>query len=100
MPFITEYLPRKVGWYILLVSIFINGIANSFAQGSLFGFASIFPSKYMGIMIIGQGLSGLILNVIKIILLVILPPDEHKGDKDENSFYDSIIFLSVAGVIL
>lgn len=100
MPFITEYIGGATGWWILMVSIVVNGAANSFVQGGLFGYASPFPSKYMGSMIIGQGLSGCILNVIKMITLVVLPPDNSKGTDDVNSYYDSILFLSVAGVIL
>ena len=100
MPFITEYIGGRSGWWILMISIVINGAANSFVQGGLFGYASIFPSKYMGSMMIGQGLSGFILNFIKILTLIILPPDNSKGKDDVNSYYDSILFLSVAGVIL
>jgi hypothetical protein len=45
MPFITQYMDPDIAWWILLVSIAINGIANSFVQGGLFGFASVFPSS-------------------------------------------------------
>lgn len=47
MPFIAEFLPTTLSWYILLCTIFINGLANSFVQGGLFGFASMFPKKYI-----------------------------------------------------
>lgn len=100
MPFITEYFPRETAWGILLFSIVINGIANAFVQGGLFGFASIFPPKYMSAMMVGQGVSGLLLNIIKIILLVALPPDESLGDEDMNSYYDSLIFITFGMVIL
>ena len=100
MPLITEYIGGRTGWYILMVNIIINGAANAFVQGGLFGYASIFPSKYMGSMMIGQGLSGFILNSVKILMLAVFPPDNSKGKDDINSYYDSIVFLSVAAIIL
>jgi hypothetical protein len=100
MPFITQYMDPDVAWWILLVSIAVNGIANSFVQGGLFGFASVFPSSCMGVMMIGQGINGLILNIIKMILLASLPPDEEKGPDDKNSYFDSVIYLTVAICIL
>ena len=67
MPFITEYLPKTVAWYTLLLSILTNGLANSFVQGGLFGFASIFPKKYIAIMMTSQALSAVVLNFVKIL---------------------------------
>jgi hypothetical protein len=43
MPFITEYLPKSLAWWSLILIIATNGLASSFVQGGLFGFASIFP---------------------------------------------------------
>lgn len=100
MPLITEYLPQKLAWILLLLAVMINGIGNSFVQGGMFGFASTFPPKYMIAMMTGQGINGLILNSVKMLLLAILPPDEDKGAEDQNSFYDSLIFLGVFSVIL
>ena len=42
--FITEHLKIDLVWYILLLSIAINAIANSFLQTGLTGFVSIFLS--------------------------------------------------------
>lgn len=99
MPFIPQYLPTTSAWYILLVSIFLNGLSNSFVQGGLFGFASIFPPKYIGIMMTTQALSAVIINFVKIFCILILPPDNDKGKDDMNIYYNSIIY-TVVGVII
>ena len=100
MPFITEYLPKTTAWYLLLWNIFINGLANSFVQGGLFGFVSIFPPKYIAIMMTSQAFSAVLLNFAKIIWIVAVPPDNTKGAEDMNIFYDSLIYLTVGFVIL
>ena len=83
-----------------MVSIFLNGLSNSFVQGGLFGFASIFPSKYLGIMMTAQALSSVILNFVKIFCIIILPPDNDKGKNDMNTYYNSIIYTIVGVVIV
>ena len=99
MPFITQYLPLTSGWWLLLVSIFLNGLANSFVQGGLFGFASIFPKKFMAMMMISQAISGVLITLIKMILLVALPPGESE-EKKNNLYYNSVIYIIVGGIVL
>lgn len=99
MPLITEYLPKSTAWWLLLSTVAINGLANAFVQGGMFGFASIFPPQYLSIMMVGQGVNGMLLNSVKMLLLVVLPPDEN-DPQDVNSYVDSLIFLGVFGVIL
>ena len=100
MPFITEYFEKDVAWYLLLCSIFLNGLGNSFVQGGLFGFASIFPPKYIAIMMTSQAISAVILNFTKIFCIIVLPPDDKKGADDMNIFYNSLIYISVGTLIL
>jgi hypothetical protein len=100
MPLVTECLNRTIAWYTMLFFVAVNGAGNSFVQGGMVGFASIFPPKYLGALMVGQGVNGMLLNSIKMALLGIIPPHEELGDKDMNSFYDSLIFLSIFGLIL
>ena len=99
MPLVTEYFQTDLAWYFLLLTVMVNGVGNSFVQGGMSGFSSIFPQKYISALLIGQGVNGMLLNSIKMILLGIIPPNESLGDKDMNSFYDSLIFLSVFGIL-
>jgi hypothetical protein len=94
MPIITEYLSQTIAWWMLLFSIFLNGLANSFVQGSLFGYSSIFPKKYTAVMMTSQAISAIILNVAKIMCLAILPESNVKA---RNAMY---IYISIGTVIL
>jgi len=100
MPIVTEYLPGNTSWYIMLLFVAINGAGNSFVQGGMFGFASMFPPKYMSALMVGQGVNGMLLNSVKMMLLSVYPSNESLKDKDMNSFYNSLIFLTVFGLIL
>lgn len=100
MPLASEFLPKETGWYVLMVLIAINGFGNSIEQAGLFGLASMFPKKYMVSMMVGQSINGVMLNSVKVLLLVLLPPKDDLKDKDMNVFYDSIIFLCVFSIII
>lgn len=79
--------------------MFFNGLAHSFVQGCLFGFASMFPTKYMIIMLMSQSIAGIVINFLKIFCVLILPPDNSKGAEDMNVFYNSIICVGF-GILL
>ncbi|CAI2366524.1 unnamed protein product [Moneuplotes crassus] len=100
MPLLSEYLTQKsVAWYLLLLLVVINGFGNAFVQGGLFGYASMFPQKYMIAMMVGQGVNGMTLNSVKMILIVFLPPDAEDPD-NPNAFYNSLIFVGIFSIIL
>ena len=99
MPLVSEYISKPTSWYFLLGMVMLNDAANSMVQGGMFGFASIFPPKYMGAMMVGQGINGMLLNSVKMILLFVLPPNENDTE-DKNAYYDSLIFLSIFTIIL
>jgi len=47
------------------------GVVNGVLQGMVFGLASILPPNIMGIVMLGQGISGIFTNVLKVILLLV-----------------------------
>jgi len=99
MAFIAQYVEEKIGWIIILAVIVITGIASSFLQGGVFGFAGMFPFKYMGGVMIGQGFSGIVMNFFRMICLLIFPPKS--SDKDDKSdFYGCLIYFSIASLIV
>jgi equilibrative nucleoside transporter 1/2/3 len=76
------------------------GIANSFAQGGIFGFAGIFPPKYTGAVMLGNGFSGLAMNVLRMITLAAFPPsDDDEGD-DKTAFIGCLIYFAIASFII
>lgn len=59
----------------------------------MFGLASILPEKYVGAVMLGNGYSGIIMNVLKAILMVILP-------ESDQMYESSLIFFILASLIL
>jgi hypothetical protein len=55
------------------------------------------PPKYMGAVMLGNGLSGIAINILRAICLAALPP---LSDKPENDYYGSLIYFIMAAVIL
>jgi hypothetical protein len=76
-------------FFILLVF----GVVNGMIQGQVFGLASILPEKYMGAVMLGNGYSGITMNVLKAILMILLPGAE-------NMYKSALIFFIIATFIL
>ena len=76
------------------------GSATAIVQGGVFGIAGVFPPKYTGAVMVGQGIAGLTVNFLRAVCLLILPPDEDLGREDMNSFYGTIIYFALSGVVL
>ena len=62
-------------------------------QGQVFGLASCLPFEYVGADMVGNGASGIIMNLTRITLTVILPGTE-------NLFTNCLIFFSLACICL
>jgi len=99
LPFITENLNPDIAWYLVLSCFALTGVFNAFILGDITGYSSMFPDSYLTIMFVGQGISGLVLNAIKVVMIIILPPDIKEGPNDMNVFYNSVVFLTI-GLIL
>lgn len=56
----------------------------------------MFPFKYMGAVMFGNGMSGIILNALRAICLAIFPPV--KGS--DNNFKGSLVYFILAAIIL
>jgi equilibrative nucleoside transporter 1/2/3 len=100
MPIVAEYTDGSTSWVLILIVIVVMGIASAFSQGGLFGFASMFPGQYTGAVMLGNGLSGLSMNVLRMITLAAFPPAE-EGDKSNNKdFIGSMIYFAIASLIV
>ena len=51
------------------------------------------PAKYMGVMMFGNGVSGVGTNLLKALLMVLLPGKE-------NMFYVALIFFVLSALVL
>ena len=79
---------------------FSLGTNTAVLQGGVFGIAGVFPSKYTGAVMIGQGVSGLTCNFLRAVCLLILPPNEELKLRDMNSFYGTLIYFALSGVVM
>lgn len=56
----------------------------------------MFPGKYMGAVMFGNGISGITLNILRAICLGIFPPEAHS----DNNFKGALIYFILAAIIL
>jgi hypothetical protein len=61
-------------------------------SAQVFGLGGILPPKYMGVIMFGNGVSGIMMNVLRLIFVISLP--------DSSLYMQSLIFFSISGVIL
>lgn len=84
------------GFIITAVLILFQGFVNALCCSGFFGLASFFPLEMIIALCSGQGISGIMMNVIQyIILLSVKTGNEYKDAK-----YGAIIFFSISGFIL
>lgn len=84
--------PGAAFWSCFFI-LLLFGVVNGMIQGQVFGLASILPEKYMGAVMLGNGYSGITMNVLKAVLMAILPGTE-------NMYKNALIFFILAMLIL
>lgn len=97
LPLIAQLFEESTSFPLIIVAIVIMGVFNSLVQGGVFGFAGIFPFKYTGAVMLGNGLSGLSMNFFRGICLLIFPIHI---DGDDNEFYGCLVYFIIACVIV
>ena len=94
LPFIAHYSTSPgQAYYICFVVLLFFGVVNGVVQGQVFGTGGILPPKYIGAVMFGNGLSGITVNLIKILLNIVLPGPE-------NLFKSSLVFYVISALIL
>mmetsp|Transcript_10108 Transcript_10108/g.7575 ORF Transcript_10108/g.7575 Transcript_10108/m.7575 type:complete len:158 (-) Transcript_10108:146-619(-) len=82
LPLDTQYLSgdnQSTGYALSIVLLLIFGVFSGVLQSSVFGLGGVLPSKYMGMIMFGNGVSGLFTNFVQIIILLTLPDEEFLG---------------------
>lgn len=72
-PIIVELAPGLSGFLIICLLTILMGSANAVGQTSIFGLAGTMPDKYTGAVMLGNGLSGLSIALIRLICLFTFP---------------------------
>ena len=76
--------------------VLIQGLVNAFCSSGFFGLASFFPREMIISLSTGQGVSGILMNIIGYIVLMAV----NTGNEDDDAKLGAIIFFSISGLIL
>ena len=105
LPLVVLVFSPKTGYFLSCTIILLQGFVSAVCSSSFFGLVSYFKTKYIVMLTTGQGVSGILMNVIKYILLLTVPrPSE--GDSEYESkerkayIIEAIIYFSIAFFIL
>lgn len=97
MPIVSFLLPRStLGLTILWAFQFISGGFNTIFNASVVGLAGHFPPQYMVNNSTGTSISGLLSNLIRLVLLLIFPYEASQA----SMVYEIVAYYTVAAIIL
>lgn len=82
-----------MSFWLVFVILLTFGAINGMVQATVFGLAGQLPGKYTAALMIGNGVSGIFSNAVRVIFLLVLP-----GDK--NMFASAFIFFSISALFL
>jgi len=93
LPIAARFLPSPASkFYSCFFLLMCFGVINGAVQGQVFGLGGLLPGKYMGSIMFGNGLSGIIMNLLRIIFILFL---------GEGTLYlQGQIFFVIAALIL
>ena len=77
LPIATIYFPANLGFILASGSVLLIGFSNAILQNSMFALVSFFPIANVIAVGTGQGLSGILMTLIRYVILIFI--DEKKG---------------------
>ena len=93
-PFIVKFIPTAPSFVIMCIVAFVIGSFNAVAQTSVFGLAGCMPNRYTGSVMVGNGLAGVLICVVRCICLGAF------GDSGSGLLLSSIVYFIVAGITM
>ena len=84
------------GFIVTAGLVLIQGLVNALCTSGFFGLTSFFPREMIISLSTGQGISGILLNIIGYIVLLSV----NTGDNDKDAKLGAIIYFSISGFIL
>jgi hypothetical protein len=96
LPVVVYFFSGISGFLVTSFIILFQGFANAVLLSSFYGIASFLPFKYIIAFSTGQGLSGIIMNVIRYIVIFAF------GDKDDDETITkgAIVFFLIAALLV
>lgn len=94
IPISVELASSSLGFQIVCVLIFLLGANNTICQCGLFEIAGMLPDEFTGRVMLGNGISGLLISGIRLICIFAFP-------RNSEGYFNSIcIYFSISGAIL
>ena len=84
------------GFIVTAIIILFQGFVNAFCSSGFFGLTAFFPKEMIISLSTGQGISGVLMNLIGYIVLASV----NTGDNDKDAEIGAIIYFSISGLIL
>lgn len=97
LPLSVILLPKLTGFIASCTVLILQGAANAVLLSSLFGLASYLPFAYIIALSTGQGISGIMMNIIRYGILISFGKD---AQKEENMILGSLIFFGISALFL
>ena len=95
LPFEANVFNGEVfGFWLVMGMLFIMGFCNCVYQGSVSGFASMFPFKYTSYFLMGTGLAGLVMNALRALAIVGF------SNVTGGALIEIVVYFGMAGLIL
>ncbi|TNV72798.1 hypothetical protein FGO68_gene5917 [Halteria grandinella] len=91
LPLATNALEAGNAFAVDISILTIFGVFGGIVQSSTFALGGMLPGKYMGAIMLGNGLSGISLNICRAITLAAIPDDYYMG---------ALIYFILASLIL
>ena len=96
LPFLASFFPGTAfGFWVSLFVLFMTGFFFTTANGSVAGLGALFPAEYRSKNAVGSGCAGIFTNVIRAIILTVVPADSAKGE-----MVGVYIYYTISAVIL
>ena len=96
LPITVYFFTGLTGFLMTSFIILFQGFANALLLSGFYGIASFLPMKYVIAMNTGQGLSGIILNIIRYIVIFSFGD----GEDDSTITKGAIIFFIIAAILV
>ena len=97
LPIAVIFLDGLTSFLVTCLIISLQGLANAIALSCFYSIISFLPFHYIIVFSTGQGIAGILMNVVRYILLLSLGSDAN--DKD-TIILGSLIFFGISAIIL
>jgi len=94
VPIAGSVLEKNVALGVILVAVFLQGAATATLFGSVLGLAALFPPRYIGAIMSGNGVAGIITITLTIIIKLSVP------NTDAGLELSAMIFFGISALVI